>query len=235
MEWLFTPIDPERAHIVSGLVAWHGRLMVLAWGALFPVGILIARFWKVTPRQDWPRELDNKAWWHAHLSLQYTGGAAMLLALALILLAGGAGTSTHANLGWVVAGFAGLQFLAGWLRGTKGGPTEANMSGDHFDMTPRRLAFEHFHKTAGYGLLALAVWGIVSGLWLANAPVWMWLGLGIWWATLTTAFIALQRRGMAVDTYQAIWGADPALPGNQRKPIGWGVRRRDTRNQAPAE
>ena len=235
MEWFLGPIDPTRAHEVGGLIAWHGRLMVLAWGALFPAGILIARFWKITPGQDWPRELDNKAWWRAHLTLQYAGGGAMLMALALILLAGGAGSSTHANLGWVVAGFAGLQFAAGWLRGTKGGPTDTRMTGDHFEMTPRRLAFEHFHKSAGYGLVALAVCGILSGLWLANAPVWMWLGLAGWWSGLGAVFVVLQRRGMAVDTYQAIWGPDPDLPGNRRRPIGWGIRRPDAPPRTSAE
>ncbi|MEM1299166.1 MAG: cytochrome b561 domain-containing protein [Pseudomonadota bacterium] len=225
IDWLLAPVDPTRAHEVGAYVSWHGRLMVLAWGALFPLGILIARFWKITPRQDWPRELDNQAWWRAHLGLQYSGGAAMLAALALILLAGGAGSSTHANVGWVVAGLAALQFAAGWFRGTKGGPTDTTLRGDHFDMTPRRLAFEHFHKFAGYGLLALAVWGIASGMWLANAPVWMWAGLGSWWATLVAAFVILQRQGRAVDTYQAIWGPDPSLPGNRRRPIGWGIRR----------
>lgn len=235
MDWLLTPIDPSRAHEISDLVAWHGRLMVLAWGALFPLGILIARFWKITPRQNWPHELDNQIWWHAHLGLQYSGGAAMLAALALILLAGGAGDSTHANIGWVIAGLAALQFSAGWLRGTKGGPTEPDPRGDHFDMTPRRLVFEYVHKFAGYGLLALAAWGIISGMWLANAPVWMWCGLGLWWAALIAAFIVLQRRGKAIDTYQAIWGPDPDLPGNQRRPIGWGVQRRPSSGQAPAE
>ena len=234
IEWLLAPIDPDRAHEVGALISWHGRMMVLAWGCLFPLGILIARFWKITPHQDWPRELDSKTWWHAHLGLQYSGGVAMLLGLALILFAG-AGDSTHAYLGWVITGFAGLQFLAGWLRGTKGGPTEDTLRGDHFDMTPRRLAFEHFHKSAGYGLLGLACWGILSGMWLANAPVWMWAGLALWWGALLAAFLILQRRGMAVDTYQAIWGPDPALPGNSRRPIGWGVRRREPPGRAPAE
>lgn len=234
IDWLMAPIDPERVHLVGDLVSWHGRFMVLAWGFLFPLGILAARFWKITPRQDWPRELDNKTWWRAHLALQYGGGAAMVAGLCLILFAG-AGGSAHANLGWVVVGFAGLQFVAGWLRGTKGGPTDTTLRGDHFDMTRRRLVFEHFHKFAGYGLLALACWGIVSGLWLANAPLWMWLGLGVWWVALMGVFAVLQRRGMAVDTYQAIWGPDPELPGNRRAPIGWGIRRKTPQHRAAAE
>ncbi|MEM9144879.1 MAG: cytochrome B [Pseudomonadota bacterium] len=225
IDWLTAPIDPARAHELGAYVSWHGRLMVLAWGGLFPLGILAARFWKITPGQDWPRELDNKAWWHAHLGLQYTGGAAMLAALALILLHGGAGGGTHGLLGWTVAVFAALQFAAGWLRGSKGGPTEPERAGDHFDMTRRRRIFEHFHKSAGYGLLALAAWTLLNGLWLANAPRWMWLALALWWSGLAAVFWVLQRRGMAVDTYQAIWGPDPSFPGNRRKLIGWGVRR----------
>lgn len=233
MEWLLQPIDPARAHEVGVYVSWHGRLMVLAWGVLFPLGILIARFWKVMPGQDWPRELDNKTWWHGHLALQYMGGAAMVAGLVLVLLTS-AGGSTHAYSGWVITGFAALQFLAGWLRGSKGGPTEPALRGDHFDMTPRRLAFEYFHKFVGYGLLALAAYGIVTGMSLANAPRWMWIGLGGWWAVLIVVFITLQRRGRAVDTYQAIWGADGDLPGNQRRPIGVGVRR-ETSCRSPAE
>ncbi|MEO0680892.1 MAG: cytochrome b561 domain-containing protein [Pseudomonadota bacterium] len=225
IEWLTAPIDPGRAHEVGALVSWHGRLMTLAWGALFPLGVLAARFWKIAPGQDWPRELDNQAWWRAHLVLQYAGGAAMLAGLGAILLRGGAGDAAHAYLGWTVIGFAALQFAAGWLRGSKGGPTDATPQGDHFDMTRRRLAFEHFHKFAGYALLALAASGVLSGLWLANGPVWMWGALAAWWTLLIALFRRWQRRGMAVDTYQAIWGPDPSLPGNRRRPIGWGVRR----------
>ncbi|MEL6477136.1 MAG: cytochrome b561 domain-containing protein, partial [Pseudomonadota bacterium] len=148
IDWLLGPIDPSRAHEVGPYLSWHGRLMVLAWGVLCPLGILAARFCKITPWQKWPRELDNKAWWHAHLALQYSTGAAMLAGLALILLHTGGGGTTHGYAGWVIAGFAALQFLAGWFRGSKGGPTEPSLRGDHFDMTQRRLAFESFHKFA---------------------------------------------------------------------------------------
>jgi len=53
----------------------------------------------------------------------------------------------------------------------------------------------------------------------------MWLSIGLWWAALIVVFVLLQRRGMAVDTYQAIWGDDPAHPGNRLPHPGWGVRR----------
>lgn len=233
VDWLFAPIESTRAHEVGVWVSWHGRLMVLAWGVLLPLGVLIARYFKIMPGQDWPREVDNRIWWHSHLTLQYSGGVATLVALVLIFWAPRTGTAgnVHIVLGWVVAGLACLQFLSGWLRGSKGGPTDASpdgsLAGDHYDMTLRRRVFEHFHKSAGYVLVLLALAAVVTGMWLANALVWMWVGLAGWWAVLGVAFVVLHRRGLTIDTYQAIWGPDRRHPGNTVKPIGWGVRRRE--------
>ena len=153
--WLLAPIDPSRPHVVGFAISWHGRMMVLAWGFLFPLGIFAARFLKITPRQDWPRELDSKIRWHGHRSLQYAGGVAMALALVLILVRpeGAEDGGPHRAVGWTVAGLAAVQFLSAWLRGTKGGPTapapDGSWSGDHYDMTPRRILFEHVHKSTG--------------------------------------------------------------------------------------
>ena len=85
MEWLLAPIDAARAHDLDLYQAWHGRLMVLAWSILFPLGILVARFFKITPNQDWPNQLDNTFWWHLHRVTQYLGGVAVIVALALIV------------------------------------------------------------------------------------------------------------------------------------------------------
>ena len=93
-------------------------------------------------------------------------------------------------------------------------------------MTPRRILFERVHKTAGYLLILLATAAILTGLRLANAPVWMWAALTAWWSALILGFAWLQRTGRALDTYQAIWGPDPRHPGNAMKPIGCGIRRR---------
>jgi hypothetical protein len=235
MDWLLASIDPARPHLVDAAIAWHARLMVLAWGILFPLGVLIARFFKVTPRQDWPAQRDNRFWWHSHLGLQYLGGGLMLIALATILAGHGARGfgSAHAWLGYAVLVLGAMQFLAGWLRGSKGGPSEPSLRGDHYDMTARRIAFEYLHKSAGYLALLLAVGAILTGLWQANAPRWMWIVLGGWWLGFVLAFVLLQRRGRAVDTYQAIWGPSPEHPGNLRRPIGLGVRRIAVHKGAP--
>jgi hypothetical protein len=115
-----------------------------------------------------------------------------------------------------VLAFGFVQFLAGWLRGTKGGPSEPQMRGDHYDMTTHRLIFEYVHKSVGYLALGLAAGTILTGLWTANAPYWMWLMLGLWWLVLLAAALVLQARGRYVGSYQAIWGPDPVHPGNRR-------------------
>jgi hypothetical protein len=229
LEWLLAPMDSSRVHAVDAAVAWHGRLMVLAWAVLLPIGVLAARFFKVTPRQKWPAELDNKAWWHAHQAFQYVASAALIVALALIWRPGHPGSPWHAGLGWTVIVTCALQFLSAWLRGSKGGPTDprpdGSLAGDHYDMTPRRRLFERLHKSVGYFALALSVAAIGSGLWLVNAPRWMPIALSFWWLALVALWSHLQSLGRAVDTYQAIWGPDLQHPGNALRPSGWGMRR----------
>lgn len=231
IDWLLTPLSGSALHHVAPAVSWHARGMVLAWGVLLPLGALVARYCKVTPRQDWPRELDNKFWWHAHRTLQYAGVGLALAAVALLLWAGGGDSAaaeshrTHRVLGWTVLALGVLQVALGSLRGSKGGPTAATMRGDHYDMTPHRQWFERLHKSLGWLAVALAVPAIALGLRAADAPRWMPLVLGLWWAALAVAAWRLQRAGRCLDTYQAIWGPDPVHPGNRRPPIGWGVHR----------
>ena len=232
LDWLLLPIDSSRAHEVGVLVSWHGRLMVLAASVLFPLGILAARYFKVMPRQDWPRVLDNTVWWHLHLTSQYLGGLCLGLAVGLALISqeNTAVGTWHSLTGWLAAALLSLQFASGWLRGSKGGPTDpapdGSFRGDHYDMSVRRRIFEYYHKFFGY-LAVLAAWlASLHGLWLTNAPRWIWLMLGSWWIALLIMGILLQRRGRCVDTYQAIWGDRPELPGNRRQPIGFGICRR---------
>ena len=53
----------------------------------------------------------------------------------------------------------------------------------------------------------------------------MWLVIVGFWLVLGSCAALWQRQGRCVDTYQAIYGPEPELPGNARRPIGWGVRR----------
>jgi hypothetical protein len=122
------------------------------------------------------------------------------------------------SLGWA-------QVAAGWWRGSKGGPTSAQLRGDHYDMTPHRIWFERLHKSLGWLAVLCAMLVTVLGLFVADAPRWMPVVMGTWWLALAAAAWHWQRQGRCVDTYQAIWGPDAQHPGNARRPIGWGVRR----------
>jgi|GEM_PF-2400776 len=77
--------------------------MVLAWGVLVPLGVLAARFYKVTPKQRWAQQLDNPAWRHTHRAAQYSGVVLMSVGAALAWSQGQGLTAAarmHAWLGW---------------------------------------------------------------------------------------------------------------------------------------
>jgi hypothetical protein len=226
LPWLLAPLSGASTHHVSEGVAWHARLMVLAWAVLMPLGALVARYIKVMPQQDWPRQLDNKLWWHAHRWLQGAGVLVMSLGLVLALNEkADAASFVHACLGWSVCVVAWVQVCLGVYRGSKGGPTDAQMGGDHYDMSRWRRVFERVHKGLGWLAIAVSIPTIVLGLLVADAPRWMALTLLVWWTGCWLAFVGLHRRGRCMDTYQAIWGPDPVHPGNQLPCTGWGVRR----------
>ncbi len=226
--WLLMPLSGASEHHIAAWTAWHARSMVLAWGLLLPLGAVAARFFKVLPGQAWPEELDHKAWWHAHRLLQWSGVLAMCFGVVLACGRGsgiGIGVGIHSRIGYTLCIAAIVQVVSGLLRGSKGGPTDARLHGDHYDMTQRRSAFERLHKGIGWATILLAIAEIVIGLVVADAPRWMLLTIVAWWCAIGGAFMHWQRQGRCIDTYQAIWGPDPAHPGNRRPPIGLGVHR----------
>jgi hypothetical protein len=237
LTWLLLPWDGAPDHHLPVWMAWHGRLMVLSWGVLVPAGILVARYFKIWPRQDWPRQLDDQHWWHIHRITQIL--AICLATLGLWLAwrnsAGqGALANWHGLIGWTIMVIGWGQVAGGLLRGKKGGPTDKaahgpDFHGDHYDMTLRRVVFEYVHKLGGYAALVLTGIVVPMGLRLADAPRWMWIVIALWWLCLVVVAIRLQCAGRCIDTYQAIWGPRADLPGNQRRPIGWGVVKGDRR------
>jgi Eukaryotic cytochrome b561 len=227
----------QLEHSLSPHLLWHARCMVLAWGVLLPLGALAARFFKVLPSQNWPQRLDNKTWWHLHRALQYLGMLLMAVGLWWVLQHGVGAPAAQAKMdnataarwhgwaGWAVCLIGVLQVVGAFLRGSKGGPTERELRGDHYDMTAWRQHFERWHKGLGWLALGLAVLVMGLGLWLVDAPRWMALMLALWWLLLVALFVHWQRSGRCVDTYQAIWGPDAAHPGNRPRRLAWGVRR----------
>ncbi len=226
-EWLLQPLISDRAHQLTEAQQWHARLMFVAWGVLAPMSVLIARFFKVLPTQDWPRQLDSQLWWRTHWVGQSLAVVCSFIALVFVYTL--EFQSLHARIGYTVLSLAIVQVALGFFRGSKGGPTapqsNGNLAGDHYDMNLRRRLFELMHKSLGYGLLAMSMAAISVGLWQVNAPRWMCIAITLWWSLLAIAFIMLQRKGFAIDTYQAIWGPDSRHPGNNMPPAGWGMRR----------
>jgi hypothetical protein len=222
---LSLPLSGSDVHSIAPWAYWHARLMVLSWGILLPVGVLIARFYKVTPSQNWPHKVDNKLWWHSHRVFQWSGLVFMTLGIWSVW---GFSTSvttaavTHSSIGWILLCAGWLQAVGSFARGSSGTPEEP---GDHYLMTRKRLVFERIHKFVGWTALLGSVVTIILGLFIADAPRWMLMAMIAWWLGLAIVFIRLQRQGRCIDTYQAIWGPDLKHPGNRLKPIGWGVRR----------
>jgi len=231
MDWLLSSIDPARGHEVGFALSWHARFMVLAWGVIVPAAIFAARYFKILPSQNWPQELDTRTWWQAHWMGQAVAYCLSMVGFGLILWAEDvqAQSILHRGLGYTVLGAGLFQIGLGYSRGSKGGPTapapDGSLRGDHYDMTPWRLMFETLHRLVGYSALCLAVAAIVSGMWAANAPNWMWIVIIGYWIVLLIAAAYCQVQGWAMDTYQAIWGADPALPGNKIPMTGWATQR----------
>ena len=242
---LLEPWSGADDHRIPASWAWHGRLMVVAGAVLFPVGVVLARYYKVTRRQNWPEELDNRFWWNGHRLTQYLGIGLMTGAVGVVWMdcSGGgiaewpcrrSAMTQHAVVGFAALAIGWIQIALGLARGSKGGPTDTaadpadprTWRGDHYDMTRRRIAFEWSHKLLGYLALVLAVVAIGTGLVHADAPRWMFLVLAAWLSGLIAWAVHMQRRGRNIDTYQAIWGPDPGHPGAMRRPTGFGVRRR---------
>ncbi len=229
----------------------HGVLMLAAWMIFLPSGVIVARYFKVLPGQDFPRSLDNPWWFYLHLGLQYAGMALACAGVAIVwnVLGRLDFTDGHARLGLIVMLLGCLQVVAGWLRGTKGGPTDKGSDlrrpetwrGDHYDMTRRRRIFERWHKTAGYVALALAVPTAMMGLHRIGAPpAAEFLPLALAGAFVCIA-VALERSGWWVPTYHAIWGPDQVHPGNRHdgaylseRVASWSATRLDGAPGSPA-
>ena len=202
---------------------WHGAAMVLAWLVLVPAGVLIARFYKVRPGQDFPRHTDDRFWWDSHRILQIGGVALATLAAYWVFQEREWEIDwdvPHTTFGLIVLVLGAAQVLSPLLRGTKGGPTDdhadpanpATWHGDHFDMTLRRRIFEAWHKNVGYLVMLAAVLAVWTGIETAGLEeYWKW-GVVALIALYIALFILWTRQRRRVDTWTAIWGPPGSLP-----------------------
>jgi hypothetical protein len=194
---------------LSGVMLLHAGFMIIAWGVFVPFGVIIARYFKITRQQDFPAHLDNGFWWNWHRGLQYVGAVLSTIGfVAMVSMVGFKLDSTHTQIGMIVVVIGWLQLLSGWFRGSKGGPTEPTMRGDHYDMSFRRHVFQWLHKSLGWSVLALAFSAIWTGMSLMGFPNIAFVLLSAAAGVFVIAAVILQQQGRQVSTYRAIWGVE---------------------------
>jgi hypothetical protein len=238
LAWLLEPLRAATPANLPAPLRLHGLLMVIGAGIMMPLGVLLTRYFKILPSQDWPRELNRRFWWVCHLVAAYGGSLLVAAALVLAFVAQpeDANHLAHGHdwIGWLTMAMLLALLINGWQRGTTGGPGKPapgtlgplhGVAGDHYDMTGRRRWFERTHKLLGYLVLAVFFAALLSGLWRASAPRWMLLLLAAWWVTLLLLALRWERQGRCIDGYQAAWGPSMAHPGNRIPELGWGSRR----------
>lgn len=210
------------------LLTLHGVIMAACWGILIPVSIVITRFFKVMPGQDYPAVTDAKFWMRSHRALSTLviwGGTAGAL-LPVWALGGITLASTHGQWGAAVIVLGWLQLAIAMSRGTHGGPwglgnpermvlPKAQWRGDHYDMTRRRRIFEALHINPGHATWAAGLVAVFLGIDQLGLD-WPWpTALAGFLGVLAVASVKFTRDGRRVPTYQAIWGVGEEHPGNK--------------------
>ena len=213
-------------------VSWntHAALMFFVWIVFVPLCITIMRFHKPPPSEMGIQRdvsLWHREWWFfsAH---KFGLFIAMLLALIgagiAVLAGGGFSGSVHGVFGALTVVMGAVQIVSSQLRGTRGGKYREGADpddpdtwrGDQYDRTPKRRAFEAFHKTCGYFTMFLAFGAIGSGLMLQHMPVLtsLFLGTGFLWLCI---WAINDFRGRAYDGYRVAHGYGLEHPYNKER------------------
>ncbi|XP_059461147.1 cytochrome b561, DM13 and DOMON domain-containing protein At5g54830 [Corylus avellana] len=138
----------EAEEDLRPVLAVHGFMMFLAWGILFPGGILAARYLK---------HVKGDGWYKIHVYLQYSGLAIVLLALlfAVAELRGFYVSSVHVKFGIAAIVLACVQPVNAFLRPKKPANGEVNS---------KRLLWEYFHVIVGRSAIVVGMAALISGM-----------------------------------------------------------------------
>ncbi len=152
--------------------------MSAAWVLLLPLGALTARHrWAANgkrfrqPDRSGTGCCTNEAWFYTHVLLQLTGLGLFIAGFVLALLKldiedDGGPAGAHKVMGYVVAGMAGLQLLAAFIR-----PAPS---------TPRRPLWNVLHHNLGRATVLLSWATVFLGVYLGHEqydqPLVVWLG-----------------------------------------------------------
>lgn len=174
--------------------------MFIAFGLLMPSANIIARYFKVTKNQDFPRVLDNKFWWHSHLILQNL--AAILMSIALVIHTQWSFQSDHAKLGLLTLCLVYLQIISGLLRGSKGSAQEW---GDHYSMSKRRIIFEFYHKKMGWLIMLFGFFTLYLGFDMVDYSIGKYTLFLVFLIYAGVILNSINKKRYK-DTWVAIWG-----------------------------
>ncbi|KAM3744169.1 hypothetical protein ACB098_06G032100 [Castanea mollissima] len=138
----------------------HGILNILGWGILLPIGVIIARYFRVHP---FDLEKKKKLWFYLHVSFQSIGYVLGTIGWGIGLWLGHASKyytfRTHRILAIFIFTFATLQMLAFRLK-----PKNTDDYRKHWNM---------YHHFLGYALLATISVNIFQGIAILK-PVYTW-------------------------------------------------------------
>ncbi|XP_061342288.1 cytochrome b561 and DOMON domain-containing protein At3g25290-like [Gastrolobium bilobum] len=148
----------------SFLRSVHGVLNIIGWGTLLPIGVIIARYFRVFPVK-W-----DPTWFYLHIGCQLTGFLIGTVGWAIGLSLGHASTyytfHTHRAFGIIIFTFSTIQMLAFRLK-----PKETDDYRKYWNM---------YHHFLGYGLLAIIFLNIFKGISiLKGGKGWRWTYIGI--------------------------------------------------------
>jgi hypothetical protein len=208
------------------LLVLHALLMVASWGLAVPALLVITRFYKVTPGQNFPAFTDNPFWFFAHRRWMTIVVVVSTLAMGLALweLGGVALDTLHGKIGLAVVALGWAQQVLSYYRGTHGGPWDLKRnpkpreqwSGDHYNMSLRRCLFEAIHIPSGYLTALAGILAVLTGFYLFELA-WPWYAAyGAFLLGILALYWKYTRDGRHIRTYVALWGASPEHPGNRR-------------------
>lgn len=142
----------------------HGALNMAGWGTFLPIGVIVARYFRVYPFQC------KKWWFYLHIACQSAGYVMGTAGWAIGLWLGRASRyyifHTHRTFAIIIFTFTTIQMLALRLK-----PTEKDEYRKYWNM---------YHHFLGYGLLVIIIMNIFKGISILQAGKgWKWAYIGI--------------------------------------------------------
>ncbi|CAL5435084.1 unnamed protein product [Camellia sinensis] len=139
----------EAEEDLRPVLAVHGFMMFLAWGILFPAGILSARYLK---------HVKGDGWYQLHVYLQYSGLTIVLLGFlfAVAELQGLHFDSLHFKFGMAAISLACAQPVNAYLRPKRPANGE--------EIASNRLIWEYIHVVVGRSTIVVGVAALISGM-----------------------------------------------------------------------